>query len=400
MDLEEAAYFFLIDDHPTANWGHPCRYVWVNEADGSLTCEAHNSPPTLCEGPLSPGQGAPVVRLTELVESAQAFDPALCVTQGGGAVMTSGIEMSESFHSIVAAFPPEHRWALIVNGGYDIQRNHVRYWGDISNIYCALVQTYGYLDDHIIVCNSDGCDGADDRIDVTFNPPFYDSSPLDLDNDGDNDINYPGTYDGVTQAIADFYHLTPCDFWFFFSTNHGNLLGDWSVELTLWNDGFVWSITDVDFAARTGLINAAVRVYTMEQCYSGGFIDDCCRPNEIIATAGEWWEPTSAGDTFNRFDEFVYEWTAAVRGCYADVGDSTQPWLCGTGCAADANGDGRVSMWEAFVWAESHDEAPDYPDYCDNPPGLGEVVDLNGPFDPGPSAVQPTTWSRLKALYQ
>jgi hypothetical protein len=31
----QESWFFLIDDYPNANWGHPCRYVWVDTQTGN-----------------------------------------------------------------------------------------------------------------------------------------------------------------------------------------------------------------------------------------------------------------------------------------------------------------------------------------------------------------------------
>jgi hypothetical protein len=378
IDLEDPMYFFLIDDDPTANWGHPCRYVWVEKADGSFRIQNSSSPPTIYKGPLTPPEGAPVIMLRELPQSAEAFDPSLSRPRRQNRPRREGLKNNiEQFDGLIKDIPAQHRWALIVNGGWDMANNHIRYWGDISNMYCALVQTYGYLEDHIIVCNSDGVSSGVDRSDGT-------DSPRDLDGDGDDDIDYAGTYTGLTSAILEFKDLTQDDFFFFFASNHGEQTGPdtCDAELCLWNYG---AITDADFAARVdSTINAAIKVYVFEQCYSGGFVDDLDRVNEVVITAARCDESSYDGITpvdpvsgQNYFDEFAYEWTAAVRGCFADSVPA-QPWICGTPCDADSNGDGRVDMVEAFNWAVAHDGSGDDPRFGENPTGLRRIVDLFG----------------------
>jgi hypothetical protein len=51
----------------------------------------------------------------------------------------------------------------------------------------------------------------------------------------------------------------------------------------------------------------------MEQCYSGGFIDDLLGPYRTIATAADYDEPSYARSD-GLYNEFVYHWTAATEG--------------------------------------------------------------------------------------
>jgi hypothetical protein len=54
-------------------------------------------------------------------------------------------------------------------------------------------------------------------------------------------------------------------------------------------------------------------VITMEQCYSGGFIDDLISDNRVISTACRFDEVSWSG-VDPSYDEYVYHWTSAVRG--------------------------------------------------------------------------------------
>lgn len=70
---------------------------------------------------------------------------------------------------------------MIISGGGHKEINHNRYWNDCSSIYRKLVNQYNYDPSHITVIMSDGTDSG---IDMSSNQ----SSPLDLDGNGTNDI--------------------------------------------------------------------------------------------------------------------------------------------------------------------------------------------------------------------
>jgi hypothetical protein len=46
---EGESWFFFIDDHPAANWGHPCRYVFVDAQSGAYSEVEMLTPPPLAE---------------------------------------------------------------------------------------------------------------------------------------------------------------------------------------------------------------------------------------------------------------------------------------------------------------------------------------------------------------
>ena len=86
--------------------------------------------------------------------------------------------------------------------------------------------------------------------------------------------------------------------------------------------------------------------------------------------------PVAPGSAFRRwssrtFDEFVYHWTAAVRGETPD----------GTPVDADKDEDRKVSMEEAFIYARDHDTASETPQYDSNPMELGAELSLCGQYN-------------------
>lgn len=127
-----------------------------------------------------------------------------------------------------------HNYAVIINGGGNAWSNWVRYWNDCSAIYSTLINVYGYPKDHIYVLISDGTNPEHDRHHYDGH---YDSSPLDLDGDGSNDIQYAATRANITQVFNTLRNrLTPADNLFIYTTDHGGQESGTDVYMNLWNE--------------------------------------------------------------------------------------------------------------------------------------------------------------------
>ena len=248
-------------------------------------------------------------------------------------------------------------YAVLLSGGYDPCNNHIRYYNDMTFILTTLKEVYGYVDQDIFVLMSDGTDPAVDRSDGQNSPP-------DMDGDGTADIDGPCTLAAIDALFADLAtFVTAQDQVFVFTTDHGGSVSGWDAYLNLWN---YEELQDDHLAALVNALPAAQFVFTMEQCFSGGFEDDLTTLSpRVFSSAAAYTEYSWAmGDLI--YDEYVYYWISAVRG--------EDPY--GTPVDADTNGDGQVTMDEAFVYAEAHDTAGETPQYGDNPAGLGASVAL------------------------
>jgi hypothetical protein len=254
-------------------------------------------------------------------------------------------------------------YAVLLSGGYNMYNNHIRYYNDIKFIFTTLKEVYSYKDDHIYVLVSDGTDPAPDRSDGTNSPP-------DLDGDGADDIEYPAllwAVDEVFDSLA--AKVTADDQVFVFTTDHGSSYGGWSVYLNLWN---MEELSDSYLASLVNALPAATFIFTMEQCFSGGFEDDLQTvPPRVFSSAARHDEYSWAMSNL-LYDEYVYYWTAAVR--WED------PY--GNPVDADVNDDGKVTMDEAYNYALTHDSQPEHPQYDANPVGLGADVTLDLPEGP------------------
>ncbi len=336
-------FAFFIDDYPAANLFHSVRYAFVEAETGKLTAVNAISPP----------------------ENYQDYQmiPTAIGEQLMAAVNRRPTPTKE--HD-----PPptrSDRWAVLMNGGYDSGNNHVRYWNDISNIYMALTETYAFADDHIIVLCSDGLDPTPDQSNGQNSNP-------DLDGDGDADIMYPCLLNNVNAVFAGLASLiTPGDKLFVFTTDHGSTAGGWNTIENLWNHE---ELTDAHFASLLAALPACEIICTLEPCYSGGFLDDIVVPPgpRVASSACAYDQVSWAMPPDYVYDTYVFQWTAAVKGEDA----------YGNPVNADYNGDGLITMDEAYRYAELHDISSEDPQYDDEPVGIGAGISLwptsSGPF--------------------
>jgi hypothetical protein len=208
-------------------------------------------------------------------------------------------------------------------------------------------------------------DGTNPAIDRARLNGTYDSSPLDLDGDGIADIQYAATKANITTVFDDLSNiLTDNDNLFIYTTDHGGRHSGQNAFLYLWGN----TIEDYEFAAEVDKINAKTINIVMEQCNSGGFIDDLTGNNRVIATACLASEYSYAMSPYYDYDEFVFHWTSAVAGQTPS----------GTIVDADTNNDGFVTASEAFIYANSHDTQDETPQYNSQPSNLGTLLALNG----------------------
>jgi hypothetical protein len=342
MTTPAEGYVVYIDDYPTANHFHPVRYAFVNSTTGSINVVDADSPPE---------------NYTEYTAIETEIWSALMAVENRRAPKPAN----------PAAPTDNERWAVLMNGGISSWSNHVRYWNDLSNIYIALNSTYGFADDHIIVLCSDGLDPAPDQSNGQNSDP-------DLDGDGDDDIMFPcilNLVDAVFDSLAGI--LTEEDFLFVFATDHGSSNGGWNTSFNLWNNQ---AMTDAHFASLLGALPQCTIVGTFEPCYSGGFLDNMIVPPgpRVGSSACRYDQLSWAMPPTYEYDTYVFHWTAAVKGEDA----------YGVVVNADYNNDGIVTMDEAYVYAETHDQSNEDPQYDDYPVDIGMGISL-WPTGPGPN---------------
>ena len=263
----------------------------------------------------------------------------------------------------------DHLYAVLVNGGRNRLTNHERYWNDCAFLYRTLRQTYHIPKRNITLLMSDG--GEPDRDMLRHDGLGFRTSPVDLDGDGQSDVDGAATLDNVSNVFVRLrQQLTADDRLFLFVMDHGGT-DDNDTESCVW----LWGeerLNDYVLGGLVGTLNVGAVCILMGQCYSGGFIDNLQRTGLVIATACSGNELSwSCADL--PYDEFVYHWVCAVNGADEQ----------GRSVMADADGDGLVSMAEAFDYARSHDRRPETPQYRSWPDDLGARWAFQGMIDLG-----------------
>lgn len=253
-------------------------------------------------------------------------------------------------------------YAIILSGGICPIANAERYWNDCSFIYQTLVNTYGVPKANIYPIISDGNDPGKDMMkpDGTFV-----SSPLDLDFDGQPDIYGNARRETVENALNELkLKMNDGDQLFFYVIDHGSKGGPKTQSyINLWD---YQELYDDEVATWTKpLVDKGIFAnFVFGQCFSGGFVDDLTKIGCVVATACNYDEYSYALGSFP-YDEFVYHWTCAVNG--------VTPF--GNKVNADYDGNGHISMEEAFRYAKENDTfagSIEHPQYVSTPIYLGK----------------------------
>jgi len=169
--------------------------------------------------------------------------------------------------------------------------------------------------------------GLDNHVDIDIN---YDIDNLEVDG---TDVDNEGLFDGI-------------------DVNDDGDMDDWvSIDelICLYGD----NLSDDEMATFLDRINTRVISIFMEPCHSGGFVNDLSSPNRVISTA-------TTEENYSWGNLFVRNFTSAFH--------KADPW--GMPVDADYDGNGFISMQEAFNYAAFNDYYNEIPQYDDNGDGI------------------------------
>jgi hypothetical protein len=125
-------------------------------------------------------------------------------------------------------------------------------------------------------------------------------------------------------------------------------------------------IYDDDLRAMLTQLSAAKITIVAEPCFSGGLVEDLSATNRIICTA-------TIEDALSYGNLFIRGFVAALHG-QDEYGSTVN---------ADTDGNGAVSMLEAFNYAAANDYYDEIPQYDDNGDGISHA----GPVPVGPEGL-------------
>ena len=240
--------------------------------------------------------------------------------------------------------------------------NHERYWNDCAFLYRTLRQDCRFARQDITLLISDG--GEPERDMLLADGSGFATSPADLDDDGERDVWLPATIAQIESSLNELAaQLTTNDHLFVFLMDHGGRDDNQQSYAWVWGgerlyDTRLAQLLDNFHVASTGIV--------VGMCYSGGFIEELQADNRVIvASCADNEQSWACRD--KPYDEFVYHWTCAIAGHDPD----------GNAVSADTDGDGYVTMSEAFSYARQHDRREETPQYSSTPLALGEQWSLS-----------------------
>lgn len=266
-------------------------------------------------------------------------------------------------------------YAVLFSGGQGIFWNHPVYFWETQSIYLALTEVNDLSPGNLTVLMSDG--GAEGYDSYKFGPEWEFNAwdtPADLTGDGIPNVNYSATSANLEQAVDALRGVVqPTDIVLFWFTDHGQWdSGREESYLVGWGDDE--RIYASDLATWLDGFDAGALIMNFGVCYGGGFIPTLSAPGRVLMSGSAWNEVLKSEYGAPSTPETDYiPWLSA--------------WNEGIGGAGDANADGFVSMWEAFVYARENN--PYYLDGTENPQwddpsGIGDSIHLGGSISSDP----------------
>lgn len=387
----DSAYLYFIDDIPAANWAHNCRYCFVNVADSTYDIEYQMFCPSNQES-------------FHLIS---------------GTSCTNSWQWPYTNYTIPQKAAINNKLYAVFIGGDPKNHAPIKIWYNLSCVYTALVNKYGFKESQnydgksnmLVIAHPDVKDPEKNNNSGVFNFLDLNQSQDELyDNDFIDSTIFVYSRDGIKNIFRNLSGefissdsipvLSEEDQLFVFLSGHGDK-SDGNSYFIL-HEGVNGRLYDYDLATWVRNIRCSQMTFFIDCCYSGGFVDNLmndstalCK-NRVVHTATDGnhygyveQHITNGGNRndehWQRVDEFVYYWSAAILGYYPILEihsdwltgpwhqyDSTAlgqfPWSLitsfheGNGFShtgfdinPDADNDGIVSMDEAFVFADNLD---------------------------------------------
>lgn len=263
-----------------------------------------------------------------------------------------------------------NKTALLYSGGINASKAYYRYWNDLKFMYNTL-RANGYSANNIRVVYKAGV-GEDTDIPVHYaaNPTGFNDAVeylkarmnsstkffFMMNNHGGGNDTYQGIYgnSGEFDANGD--------------DNRAGINDNTDENYCYYNSSAAF--IDDTIAAKINRLPMGSMILVAKPCFSGGLIWDLRGPNRVILTSGTEFQvtyPNSPGT----FGELTYNFLSAINGKKPDSG---------TVVNADTNGDGKVSMYEAYMYVKNNESRNEQPQYEDDNDGAGTTTPSSSGF--------------------
>ena len=300
-------WVFFVDDNPYASWNHPCRYIFVDAISGMNT--------VFTDRTIYPSRLSHDFEILSLVDTSSC-DP---IYFQPFSLITNNLDTNR------------HLFAVIIAGiEDDTASRQPQSWNDISAVYSTLEKVYGYKPENMFVHYFDGTAKRGKDLD---GPPYS------------KDIDYAAYLDTIHHTFRCLAgeetdplipKLHPDDQLLVYVDDHGEAGGNHSWIILPPTANPFTNLYDTALANWVRNIKCGQMIFILEQCMSGGFVDDLqthstdsCKNRSIYtSTASNLVEMMDYKVSHQQFGEFTFYWTAAVRGYFPDV-KNKRPWANG-----------------------------------------------------------------------
>lgn len=332
VKVDPSGWTFFVDMMPQALWGHQAKVVSVSKENESMVINDVNMPLENLDG------WSDITPVFSSLRSASANEPYAI----NSIKYDSNHFLSKGQFKTTGKKSP-NSYAVLYCGGSRPDKFFLSFWNDCALTYQLLRDVYGIPPENIYVLMSGGPNNTTKVMSAKSGQ--YVDMPLDLDRDGKNDITYsslPGDVTNVFDTLKKKSAKKQFESLFVYAIAHGICTGG---EMTSW-DGE--KISADNLANEIDKVNAKSISVVMNQCYSGSFIPALSKngtaTNRTIITAVS---PNETG-VVERDNNFYYLNSYFTKAFMCGLSDPEE---------SDYDGDGEVSMLEAFRFAQSNNLA-------------------------------------------
>lgn len=347
-----AASVLVFEDlMPGANFGHPCRYRFHSAKDGA------------------------VIEVVDAMFPPEVADPGIELEHFHAPLLET-VRRPVVYQQIdwtrlhLPWWRDDNRFALLFTSQIS-NRRHVE---DLEFAYRILRNKLGFPADHIYVLCYDGTIGATDASGTGMSTWVGDGTAYQMQvNDSATKAHLQDTLTAISDRMDDDSLL------FVHTNNHGATSG-------LCVDNSTVVTPDEWGTMLDGMRSFGTLVVTMEQCYSGAFLQPTLGHSTAARTSFAAAVPAdkvSAGAT--HFDPWALAWFEGLNDASA--------YGASLAHHADVDHSGRISMVEAFNYSDQYDTDTTYDDpvYGDKPFACGASIYLNR---------VPSWWEVLRELIE
>jgi peptidase C13-like protein len=331
--VKRPSYLVFVDEHPSSDWSHPCRYLFYDEKTGELDSEVR-------------AQFPPYVTAQE--STLTAFHEPIPLKT------TSTIFHLPIFYRCPVRIPDGQRYAILFSG-----MSNVRHLNNLEFMYRMLVDDYSFNSKNIYVLNYDGALNCQDGVPASY---VGDGTAFRMN------IQGAGTRAEFESAIDDVKgRIKARDLLFIYTSNHGgwdNTPG--SADLCTYPswDGY----HAADLSSKLGeLPHFRNLLVVMSQCHSGGFNSPIISASTADATSvsASVSEP-NVSSVSNDWNFFGRDWASAQVG--------HDPYNNPLAYNPDANGNGIIEAEEAFNYAYAERASGNDPVFSENSEAGGDIA--------------------------